>query len=142
MKETVPNESPVLIPLVSKRENDPLFLNEALQGIKQVILLLIVDTNNSSKTFGFNAMEISQGSALMEDAAKIIGQKKKKCDTILQWGDTFTVIDHIAKLKQCSFIKMIKQDDENFEKLYDKLKYQKAYKVLLFEFPKQETEET
>jgi len=133
--------SKLLIPLLSKKENDALFLGEALKGIKQVILLLIIDTNNNSKTFGFTAMEISQGSTLMEDIAKKVGLKKKKCDTILQWGDTFTIIDHIAKLKRCNFIKIIKQEDENFKNLFEKLKKQRAYKISLFEFPVPKVEE-
>ncbi len=115
----------ILIPLLSKKENEGEFLEKAIVGATEIILLLIIDTNAMNQEFGFAASEISNGNALMEDVKALLGKKRKKADDILEWGDTLTKIDNMAKLRQVNKIVLMKQDNQYFRDLVKNLRKEK-----------------
>lgn len=115
----------ILIPLISKKENSEEFLDKAIEGVGEIILLIVIDTNAMNQQFGFAASEISNGSALMEDVKALIGQKGKRADDILEWGNTLTKIDHIAKLREVDKIVLVKQENQYFKDLVKNLKKEK-----------------
>jgi hypothetical protein len=120
----------VVIPFLSKKETDADFLAQATRQAKEVILVLPIDSQNIS--LGFAASDILTGEELMEDAKKKIGFMRKKCDAVIEWGDTFHRIDHLAKLRNAERIILVQQDNKAFRDLLEKLKNQKEYQTLAF----------
>ena len=94
----------VLIPLVSKMENDAEFLEQAITKAKEIILLLVIDTTAMKGEFGFAASEIMQGNNLMEETKHTIGLKRKTAKAITEWGPTVQKISNIARLQQVNKI--------------------------------------
>lgn len=131
----------ILIPLISKKENNQEFLDKAIDKVKEVTLLLVVDTASMPREFGFGAMEISDGRKLMDEVKQAIGKKRKKALDIIQWGDTFNKIDNTAKLKQIKTITFLKEDNEYYKELIKKLKNQKSYKIEEIEITKPKIED-
>jgi len=129
-----------LIPILSKREGNEAFLKKATAKSKEIILLLVIDTR-SSMSSGFTATEISQGQKIMKTTKEKIGKMRKACETLLEWGDTFTRIDHTAKLRRANTVALLKQDNQFFKELVEFLKKQKAYKVIVIEAPQKEENE-
>ena len=94
----------VLIPLVSKEEDDPDFLELAISKAKEIILLLVIDTSTMKGEFGFAASEIMQGNNLLEEAKHTIGLKRKTAKAVTEWGNTIQKIANIARLQQVNKI--------------------------------------
>ena len=94
----------VLIPLVSKEENDSEFIELATNKAKEIILLLVIDTSAMKGEFGFAASEIMQGNNLMEETKHAIGLKRKTAKAITEWGSTIQKIANIARLQQVNKI--------------------------------------
>ena len=122
----------VLIPLISKKEDSEEFLRKASEKAREVIVLLPVDTKTAN-TSGFTASEIAQGQKLMEEIKAKIGRMRKKCDCILEWGETVKNIDHITRLRGIERIALVKQENEFFKKLLKELKKKREYKVKVIE---------
>ncbi len=112
----------VLIPILSKKENDEKFIDAAVIGAKEITLLVVVDTSLTSGGYGFASSEISQGNALMNDIRAMVGKKKKTCDDVLEWGETITKIDHIARLREVDKVVLQKQDNKFYSDLIETLK--------------------
>ena len=114
----------ILIPLLSKTENKQEFLAKALEGAKEVILLLVVDTKAMPGQFGFAATEIRQGNTLMEEIKKKTTEKKKKCTDVMEWGDTLSKILNATRLYKANKIVLKKQDNKFFEDLVKELEHE------------------
>ena len=112
----------VLIPLLSKQENKPEFLQRAVQGAKEVLLLLVIDTESTPSQFGFVASEIGQGNTLMQDVKKQLEKMRKTCNDVIEWGNTETKIEHIAQLQHVDKIVLLKQDNQFFKKLLKQMR--------------------
>ncbi len=121
-----------LIPLLSKDETAPGFFEPAVKGAKEVIGLLVIDTNAMPGSFGFAASEINKGNSLMQDLKELVHKKKKKFEEITEWGETFTKIDHTASLHKVDAIVLRKQDNQYFEEMEKKLreKWKEKLKVI------------
>jgi len=111
----------VLIPLLSEMEDED-FLRKAAEDAKEVILLLVVDTQPNQK-FGFTTSQITKGRRLMETASNFLG-KKKKIEEIIEWGETDLKIINIAKLNQVDKIVIKNQSENNllFKELVEKIR--------------------
>jgi len=116
----------VLIPLLSKKENDEKFIDEAVRGAKEITILLVVDTNLTSGGYGFAASEISAGNSLMDEIKGMVGRKRKPVDDVLEWGDTITKIDHTARLKEVDKVVLQKQENKFYLDLVAALKKNKV----------------
>lgn len=112
----------VLVPLLSKREAEPNFINAVADRAGEVILLLVIDTNAMAGRFGFATGEIGMGNALMQKLRAELGKKKKHCDDILEWGDTASKIEHIAQLYNAKNICLVKQGNDYYRKLVADMK--------------------
>ena len=112
----------VLIPVLSRKENDAGFLEQALHGAKEVVALLVVDSSAMTGGFGFAAGEISDGNSVMDEIKKQAGAKKKTCRTVLEWGKTLDKIKALAELNKVDKIVLVKQENHYFKELVKQLK--------------------
>ncbi|MBN2067743.1 MAG: universal stress protein [Candidatus Diapherotrites archaeon] len=112
----------VLVPVLSQKEASPEFIERLSSKAKEIIVLLVIDTKAMSGQFGFAAGEIAHANALMQQLKEAIGKKKKTCEDLMEWGDTFTKIEHTAMLKQADKIILVWQDNQFFKKLLKDLK--------------------
>ena len=77
---------------------------------------------------GKSGQEISSqaiGTIAMEELKKIIGQKRKRSEEILEWGDTQNKIINISLLRKVDRVVLKKQENQYFEELVKKLKKEK-----------------
>ena|SRR3989344_4609296 len=109
----------VLIPILSE-ENDEAFLEKALSGAQEVILLLVVDASPKEK-FGFTTSHIAKARAVMEDMKKNVGKKRKTAEDVIEWGDTQSKIVNMALLRKVDKVFLKKQDNQYFRELVKKL---------------------
>ncbi|MCR4335973.1 MAG: hypothetical protein NUV57_05580 [archaeon] len=114
----------VLIPLLSEKENDEEFLEQALKGTKDIILLIVVDAN-SKEEFGFATSHIQTARIVMEDVKTSIGKRRKRAEDIIEWGDTKNKIMNIALLRKVDKVILKKQENHYFEELVKNLRKEK-----------------
>ena len=107
----------VLIPLLSKLENNPVFLDRACEGAKEIIVLAVIDRSLMVGQFGFCASEMMAANDVMEEMRKAIGQKRKTCNDIVEWGDTLQKTVNIAKIHSVDKIFLARQDNKYFEEI-------------------------
>ncbi|MBI4044348.1 MAG: hypothetical protein HY392_01435 [Candidatus Diapherotrites archaeon] len=115
----------VLIPIISKHENDPQFLASATKEAGKVFLLVIVDANVPDMSFGFTATEIGQGNTLMREIKRTLQDSGKEVVECLEWGETIPKIINFAKLKKIRRVALKKQDNHWFKKLARQLHEEK-----------------
>jgi hypothetical protein len=130
----------VLIPLISRNELNEEFLDKAVKGSNEVLLLLVIDKDNSLK-----ASDISSSTHFLEEVKKAIGKKRKKCEDFTEWGETKTKIKNTALLNKVDKIALLKQENLFFEELVNELKKEKQLRnrihVISVEPKKQEAKE-
>src|SRR3989344_2479313 len=110
----------VLIPILSELENDDAFLEKALSGAQEAILLLVVDASPKEK-FGFTTSHIAKARAVMEEVKKAVGKKRKTAEDVIEWGDTQGKIVNMALLRKVDRVFLKKQDNQYFGELVKKL---------------------
>lgn len=115
----------VLIPIISKQENDLQFLATATKQSEKVFLLVIVDANVPEMSFGFTATEIGQGNALIQEIKNTLQDSGKEVFECLEWGETIPKIVNFAKLKKIKKVALKKQDNQWFKKLVKHLHEEK-----------------
>lgn len=111
----------VLIPILSKHEDNPDFLRSATEGFDNVVLLAVIDRTEIVGRFGFMANEIRSATQLVEKIRGFLENQDKLVEDLVEWGETNQKICHIAELKNCSKIVLAKQDNQYFRKLLKKL---------------------
>ena len=124
----------VLIPILSKKENNEEFLRKALEKAKEVIVFLPVDSSGAT-TSGFPMSEIASGQKLMDEITAKVGRMRKRSDSLLEWGDPVKNIDHIARLRGIERIALVKQENEFFKQTVKALKGKKDYKLMVIDVP-------
>ena len=112
----------VLIPLVSKTENEADFIEKATTGVREIIILLVIDTEAMQGEFGFASKEIMQGSKLLEEVKALVGQKRKTAKEITEWGGTLKKIENVAILQQVDKVILKRTDNQYFQKLAKQLR--------------------
>jgi len=115
------NQVIALVPLLSGKESDPLFLSAATDKVDKVILLQIIDKGFMNKTSAAMG-EVMHYSSVMREAKKAIGAKKKSCDEITEWGPTVQKILSIAILQKANKIFLVKQNNSFFDEVVEELK--------------------
>ena len=78
----------ILIPLISRLENDEEFIELAFSEGKEIVLLLVIDTSAMFGGSGFAASDIRQGNGLLEEMKRAAETRGKKVEDITEWGDT------------------------------------------------------
>ncbi len=119
-KQSEPDK--LLVPLLSKKEANPLFIEKISSKAKEIVLLLVIDTKGMAGDFGFATSEIAVGNTLMQKMKLALGKRKKECNDVIEWGDTETKIEHLAQLHQVKEICLVKQENHFYETLVKKLK--------------------
>ncbi len=112
----------VLVPLLSKREAHPVFIERVAGKAREIILLLVIDTKAMTGQFGFATNEIATGNHLMEQVKEALGKKRKSCSDVIEWGETATKIEHLAELHRVDKVYVVKQDNHFFKKLLQDMK--------------------
>lgn len=110
----------ILVPLLSGKEDDDKFVESFSKGADKIILLQIIDKEFMNKTS--TAMgEVMQFSSLMNNLKKKIGQKRKACDEITEWGQTIKKILSIAFIQKVEKVFLIEQNNKFFEDITKEL---------------------
>lgn len=115
----------VLIPLLSKNESNEEFLDKAVKGANEVVLLIVIDTDERSK---LRASDISSATHFLEEIKKLVGKKRKKCEDLTEWGETGKKIKNTAILNKVDKISILKQENQWFEEILKELKTEKEIK--------------
>ena len=115
----------ILLPILSDEENDEQFLEKALKGTRDIIILIVVDSD-SKQEFGFATSQIQKARSVMEEVTEIIGKKRKRYEDIIEWGDTQNKILNLALLRKVDKVVLKKQENQYFEELVKKLKDEKV----------------
>jgi hypothetical protein len=99
-------------------ELDQEFLNKVIQKADEIILLLVIDTQDlDKKPFGFVGSEIMQGNALLMDVSNLLKEKKAKVIEVTEWGATLQKIVLASKREQVNKIILKKAENKYFEDL-------------------------
>lgn len=106
-----------LVPILSKKEWQPGFVNKVLEKADELVLLSVIDSSELSGKFGFAATEIMQANRIMEGIEAELKKLNVKVESLVEWGSTLQKIDHIARLKKCDFVFLQKQAGKGFEEL-------------------------
>lgn len=123
----------ILIPLLSGRENDPLFINSLSKEVKEVVVLQIVDKQFLPKA-GSAMAEVRQFRIVADELRKSLVSKKKKLIEMTEWGVTIPKIVSIALMQKVDYVLLVKQNTQFFEEVVDELKDNKI-KFELVELP-------
>jgi len=115
----------ILIPLLSKEENKPEFLEKAAGNGRHITLLTVIDTHSGKEKFGFAASQIGSCSSLAEEIRDKLRESVADVDYIMEWGDTLTKIEQIAELKKIDSIVLKRQQNQFFEELVKQLQLRK-----------------
>ena len=118
-----------LVPILSKEEWKPEFVNKVLEKADELVLLSVIDRSDLSGKFGFAATEIMQANKIMEGIEAELKKLKVKVESVVEWGQTALKIDHIARLKKCDCIFLQKQGTKYFKDLVKELEKIKDKKV-------------
>ncbi|MCR4369084.1 MAG: hypothetical protein NUV67_04225 [archaeon] len=115
------NDMLLLMPILSEGENDEAFLEQALKGANNVILLIVVDAHTNEE-FGFATSHIQKARTILEQVKANIGKKRKHSEDLLEWGDTQNKVLNVALLRKVDKVVLRKQENHYFEELVKKLR--------------------
>ncbi|HLD59308.1 MAG TPA: hypothetical protein VI977_06805 [archaeon] len=112
----------VLVPLLSKHENNEFFLQNILDSAKEIVLLLVIDTQMMPGQFGFAASDIATGNALLQELKKFFVKKRRLCLEIEEWGNTESKILQTAQMKSVDRIFFAKQNNDFYFRLVSSIR--------------------
>ncbi len=92
--------SRVLIPILSPRDANPMFVERAIADASVIYVLLVLDAKSISSQFGFKTTEIMKGRDVVEKVKEEVRRQKRLCNDILEWGPQIEKIAQIAEMKQ------------------------------------------
>ncbi|MDO8646869.1 MAG: hypothetical protein Q7R70_00445 [Candidatus Diapherotrites archaeon] len=118
-----------LVPILTKQEFKPEFINAILDKADDLVLLAVIDKTDLAGKFGFAATEIMQANKIMEGIEAELTKLKVKVEGIVEWGSTVIKIDHTCRLKKCETIFLQKQEGKSFAELLKELEKIKEKKV-------------
>ncbi|MFA4907885.1 MAG: hypothetical protein WC602_06445 [archaeon] len=120
----------VLIPLITRQEDDPNFLSNATRDCDEAVLLLVIDTTEMLGQFGFAASEIMRGTALMgKIRARLPG---KGVEEAMEWGGIAAKIVQVAERENADFIALKRHDSLYWRRLEAKIRGGTERKVETF----------
>lgn len=112
------------MPLLTGKENNPMFIEAFTNKVDEIVLLQIVDKDFMSRTSSAIG-EVRQFRTVMDEIKKIIGTKKKKCNEITEWGTTAKKILGIAVLQKIDKVFLIADHTQFFDEVTKELKKNK-----------------
>jgi ABC-type uncharacterized transport system fused permease/ATPase subunit len=114
----------ILAPLLTGKENSVEYVTAITTKVDNIILLQVIDRDfmdETSKAMG----EVMQFSSMMEDLRQQIGQKRKKCEEITEWGHTVKKVMGIALIQNVDKVVFVNQDNKFFKDMLKELKKNK-----------------
>ncbi len=123
----------ILVPLLSGRENDKLFIDALSKDAKEVVILQIVDKQFLPKA-GAAMGEVRQFRIVADELRKAIGAKRKKFVEMTEWGITIPKIVSTALFQKVDKVYLVKQNTQFFGEITDALDDNKI-KYELVELP-------
>src|SRR3989338_6160117 len=112
----------ILIPILSKEEENQEFLDEATQKVDVIFLLLVMDTDVSLSRLGYTTKEMWSASKKLEHVKSAIGKKRKTVNEFTVWGPTIEKIINSAIIHQVDRVVLKRSDEKEFKKLEDSLR--------------------
>jgi len=114
----------ILAPLISGKESSQEYVDAITNKVDKIVLLQIIDKDFMTQTS--TAMgEVMQSSTMMETLRQKIGQKRKPCDEITEWGHTVKKIMSIALIQKVDKVIFVDQDNKFFKDMLVELKKNK-----------------
>jgi hypothetical protein len=123
----------ILVPLLSGRESDPVFINSIAKDVKEVVILQIVDRQFLPKA-GSAMAEVRQFRIVADELRKSLSSKKKKLIEMTEWGVTIPKIVSIALMQKVDYVLLVKQSTQFFNEVVEELNDNKI-KFELVELP-------
>ena len=123
----------VMIPILSKKEMNPEFLDYACRDADEIVLMLVIDKDVMVGQFGFAATEIKEGTDLVETLSDWLSKKGKTAKEVVEWGPTDTKIIQVAQLNKVDKIVIVAQDNKFFKELVGKMEDALSIPVETFE---------
>ncbi len=123
----------ILVPLLSGRENDKLFVDAVTKDVNEVVILQIIDKQFLPKA-GSAMAEVRQFRIVADELRKAIGAKRKKFFEMSEWGITIPKIISTAKFQKVDKVFLVKQTTQFFAEITDALSDNKI-KYELVELP-------
>lgn len=120
----------VLIPLLTRQEDDAGFLLRAAENADEVIALLIIDQKEMLGKFGFAGSGIMQGNALIARMRQAL--KGKNVKEVLEWGDTVMKIIHVCERENADCIVLKKFDSFYWREMLEKVRQGTQRKIEVF----------
>jgi hypothetical protein len=114
----------ILIPLLSGRENDKIFVDSIGKEVKEIVILQIVDKQFLPKA-GSAMAEVRQFRIVADSLKKAIGAKKKKFVEMTEWGITIPKIISTAIFQKVDYVLLVKQSNQFFDEVTSALKKNK-----------------
>ena len=115
----------ILVPVLSGKEKDPLFVEAITNKVDEIILLQIVDKEFHSRA-GSAVGEVRQQRIVLDELKKAIGQKRKKCVELTEWGLTIQKIISLALLQKVDKVVLVDQKNQFFQSILQELKKKKV----------------
>ena len=112
----------VLVPVLSKLENNASFLEAVLAEADEIVVLAIIDQSGIVGNPGFAVHEIKIATNLSEEIAAQVVAAGKKAEAIVEWGETVRLVSQMAELKQCAAIFLVEQKNQYYQKLRQQIK--------------------
>ncbi len=129
----------VLAPIISGKESSEEYINAITNKADKIILLQIVDRNFMNKTSAAMG-EVMQFHSILSEMKRLIGQKRKKCDEITEWGATIKKIVSIALIQKIDKVVLVEQKNVFFKEIIEELKKNKISYETVFVAEKKEEE--
>lgn len=126
----------ILVPLLSGKENNALFIETIAKKNDKTILLQIVDKEFLAKTSAAMG-EVMQFHTQLSEIKKALKSKKKDCEEITEWGHTIQKILSIAMLQKVETVLLVKQKNQFFGEILKALEKEKI-KYELIEIPEEQ----
>ncbi|MBN2127481.1 MAG: hypothetical protein JW703_03775 [Candidatus Diapherotrites archaeon] len=116
----------LLVPVLTKKEANPFFVEEIL-SLKpaEVILLSVIDSKKESNNFGFSSNEIALANSIMNELEKQLKEKKMRTEPVLEWGETIQKIVNSALLFKAKKVLLIENELPETIQLIDELNSKK-----------------
>lgn len=112
----------VLVPVLSKLENNSSFLETVMAEADEVVVLAVIDQSGIVGNPGFAVHEIKIATNLSEEIAAKVVASGKKAEAIVEWGETVRLVSQMAELKQCTAIFLVEQKNQYYQKTRAQIK--------------------
>jgi hypothetical protein len=115
----------ILAPLISGKENCEAYIEGISRGAEKITLLQVIDRDFMNKTSAAMG-EVMQFSSLLSELKRRMGQKRKSCQEITEWGHTAKKILSIALIQNVDKVVLIDQKNEFMKEILKELKKNKV----------------